>query len=239
MRAKTINEFERGKDPLDAIGIGMRAEMYKFLEEHEGTKHMSGKYGTQSEVDSALLVFACKYGRTDWVKFLLGQNVNVNHWDGAPLKWAMIKGHEDIVKLLKDAGAYDIKDDTIRQIRHKYRKLKESINFERGKNPLDAMNIGNVHQRKIDEIRRAAKILIYDYNSNPKTIMENEPETVFDVAWQGKIGQRKCIYFIGYDFDRKFYYAGIEDPNEPLDQTTNHYKSIGSAMKQIRDWNES
>lgn len=61
--------------------------------------------------------WACEFGRTEIVEFLLDRGVEVNarlrHHGGTGLHWAAFEGHAGVVRLLLDRGAsVDLKDDS-------------------------------------------------------------------------------------------------------------------------------
>ncbi|MFA5154115.1 MAG: ankyrin repeat domain-containing protein, partial [Clostridia bacterium] len=141
-----INKFERGLDPKAAMGTGVRSSIMKFLEEKGELTDEIGEMSAGFS-DSHLLIYCCKYGKTEWVKFLIDQGANVNTGDSIPLEWAVIKEYNDIINILLKAGAkpYSHKVN-FTKIKKSNKKdnftLGESINFERGLDPKDAMDTG-------------------------------------------------------------------------------------------------
>jgi hypothetical protein len=118
--------------------------------------------------------------------------------------------------------------------------VREHISkFERGLDPKDAMQIGDVVKRKLEKIQlellKAARILVYDLNLDPKTIESkisyNNVEVTFDNSLKG-------IFFIGYDNElsdlNNKYYAGFEYDKANGDATCSYYDTIGKCMQRIR-----
>jgi ankyrin repeat protein len=113
--------FERGKDPKDILDIGLRSVIRRFLEEKEGIDK-DGKIS-----DDVLLLYSCKYGKTEWVKFLIDKGADVNCFENGSLKWAVEKKYIDIIDLLLKAGAdsrYLNKEWSYKQEFEKMKKVK-------------------------------------------------------------------------------------------------------------------
>ena len=97
MKAKYVFEtieFERGRDPKKALGIGKWEQIKREFE-----KDWYGDYS-----HGAALAWACSRGKKDTVEFLLLNGVDPNYKEGEPLHNAISRGHAEIVKLLLDKG---------------------------------------------------------------------------------------------------------------------------------------
>ena len=135
--------------------------------------------------------------------------------------------------------------------------VREHINFQRGLDPKDAMQTGDVEGRRREkikeELRRAAKILVYDLKVKKESVKENFDNlrlNSIDIQFKGKFQKypytqffRDCVYWLGYNFITEEYCVGIEvyknlpGPVEPEDESTVHYfKTIGECMNKIRFW---
>jgi hypothetical protein len=150
--------FERGKDPITALGVGIRSSIIKFL--IDNGEFDPDNLDELKISDSQLLVYCCKYGKFDWAKFLIEQGADVNRYEGASLEWASVRNYTDIVDLLLGAGAdpkaifpsFQLKfKESLKNLDNKNKwksirdafKLGESVNFERGKDPMTSMGIGS------------------------------------------------------------------------------------------------
>jgi len=95
VREHIIEKFIEKSDPISDMSIGM--------------KHLIKKWViTETEYDyneKDLLWICAKYGKLEFVKYLLDVGADVHAGDDYALQWASEEGHTDIVKLLLDAGA--------------------------------------------------------------------------------------------------------------------------------------
>ena len=95
MRAKFINEkFVEYSDPVEDLGIGTRKQISKFMKELDA-----------KDTDDNALAECARYGKTEWVKFLLARGANVHAWSDYALRLAAENGHTETVQVLLDAGA--------------------------------------------------------------------------------------------------------------------------------------
>jgi len=177
------SNFERGKDPKEAMNIGMAEKLEEYIGEVNPTAlRDSGKV--------YWLQICAEGGRNDLVEYLLLKGFNPDMNDGAPLKLAASYGKMDVVKTLVKYGAvidrpsespvwtallndhFDIAEYLLQNgakfkgswnhlldnrallypILSKYflqkKKIQESIDFTRGEDPLDSLQIGKVQERK-------------------------------------------------------------------------------------------
>jgi hypothetical protein len=93
-----INEkFVEDSDPVADMGIGIRAQISRWMEEKN-----------QEDTDNNALAECAEHGKLDWVKFLIAAGANVHaKYEGsfAPttaLETAKRKDHQDIVDFLED-----------------------------------------------------------------------------------------------------------------------------------------
>ena len=95
VREHIIEKFIEKSDPISDMSIGM--------------KHLIKKWViTETEYDyneKDLLWICAKYGKLEFVKYLLDVGADVHASDDTALRWASEEGHTDVVKLLLDAGA--------------------------------------------------------------------------------------------------------------------------------------
>ncbi|MDQ2974260.1 MAG: ankyrin repeat domain-containing protein [Acidobacteriota bacterium] len=87
-----------------AAGVGRLDVVKSFFDEHGHLKPPA----TQQQMKDGF-TWACEFGRTSVVDFLLRSGMEVNaklrHHGGTGLHWAALEGHADIVKLLLARGA--------------------------------------------------------------------------------------------------------------------------------------
>jgi hypothetical protein len=141
-------KFERGNNPLDAMDIGMTPERAwdniavgdKFRYDPKGTGNIPGKYIIITGLTKSTYNIDVKYkGWNTAEEMTIGKNSQTNK-----LGWSI---------------SYNFFLEHFRYLGHE--DLKESINFERGKNPLDAMDIGSNSKYIYDNLKDG-DILIYD-----------------------------------------------------------------------------
>lgn len=117
--------------------------------------------------------------------------------------------------------------------------VKEHINFERGLDPKDAMQTGDVLFRKREkikeELRKAVEILVYDLQISPMSVSENFDGESTEIEFKGLMytstKMRLCIYYIGWDHS---YYTGFAYPDGHT--SSGHYDTIEEAVNKIRWW---
>jgi ankyrin repeat protein len=80
-------KFERGKNPIEVLEIGMEEELQKFLQR---IHQISDKRHHQ-------LLYAVLFGRTDFVEYLLSKGITPNQ---EMLRIAINREWADIIKIL-------------------------------------------------------------------------------------------------------------------------------------------
>jgi ankyrin repeat protein len=151
-----INEkFVEDSDPVADMGIGIRAQISKFMKEIN-----------EEDTDENALAECAKAGKLDWVKFLIAAGAHVHFINDYALRWASRNGHLEIVKELLKAGA-DVHTDNDWALRYasdnghlevvkvlrdhiakekkvKKRTVRESLNekFVEDSDPVADMGIG-------------------------------------------------------------------------------------------------
>ena len=97
MRAKFINEkFTQDSDPIADMNIGMI---------HEIKLWMKSVLDEPFKNKDDALVYSARYGKLDFVEYLLAIGADVHVIDDSALRWASNYGHTKVVKLLLAAGA--------------------------------------------------------------------------------------------------------------------------------------
>ena len=119
--------------------------------------------------------------------------------------------------------------------------------FVRGaENPLDSLEVGRVKERNFARImvqlKQAVKIIIADYNLDPKTMEGNTTKDHVFVSFEGKketvIGvKHPGIYWLGWDTGeitgKTGFYAGVEDMNTN-EVWESHNETLGECMNKLR-----
>ena len=150
MRARTINEynFERGLDPKEAMGIGLQSQFIKWMNKLRLGKGVGSINLKQLFVSGPcnLKLEIIYYGQPSIFSNHITQfppktffKVDITHIN--PESWRRIANlwinpeYDNLIINCFDKEGY----------------IKESVNFERGLDPKDAMNIGDVEGRKKEE----------------------------------------------------------------------------------------
>jgi hypothetical protein len=90
-----INEkFVEDSDPVTDMGIGIRAQISRWMKENRWT-----------DTDDNALVTCAWVGKLEWVKFLIAAGTNIHIDIEKALRNASYKGHLEVVKELIKAGA--------------------------------------------------------------------------------------------------------------------------------------
>jgi len=91
-----INEkFTQDSDPIADMNIGMMHQIKLWME----SKDIPFK-----DKDNAL-AYSAKYGKLDFVEYLLAAGADVHAENDRALRWASDNGHTEVVKVLLTAGA--------------------------------------------------------------------------------------------------------------------------------------
>lgn len=101
--AESLYEFERSGNAKRTMGIGMDAQIRKFVES-KGYLIPDGQPGQSWKKREPLWVCS-KFGATDFVRHLLMSGADPTSHDSAALRHACGHGFEEIVAMLLDAGA--------------------------------------------------------------------------------------------------------------------------------------
>jgi hypothetical protein len=166
--------FQRGGDPKYSIGIGLiKTITDEMLEDVERGKYWN-KYGTRI---GELLTWATSKDKAEYVKYLLDHGAKdfVHMDDEGPLRTAVNHSNTEILRMLLDAGANpkiygnylitygspEIIEEYKnwrrgRDKRRKENRISESMDFQRGGNPYDRLDIGNEELRILKKLRRIA-----------------------------------------------------------------------------------
>jgi len=96
MRAKLIYEkFTEDSDPIADMNIGMMHEIKLWME----------SIGESFRNKDHALACSAKYGKLDFVEYLLVAGADVHTYDDSALRLASNNGHTEVVKVLLAAGA--------------------------------------------------------------------------------------------------------------------------------------
>lgn len=174
-------EFERGKDPKSVLRLGKLQQIYKA---------MSGDNWSKDEDINDALQWSSSQGNLKDVIFLLELGADPTEDDSTAFIEALEADHYDVADLFVDRNLidpvkllryfkqfqkdYPWSDHIIQYLKHRMsRDIKrnfanESINFERGKSPKEALNIGT--SRMIPEnwehLKRDLSPYLIDYTFN-------------------------------------------------------------------------
>jgi len=151
---KEALEFERGKDPKQSIGLGVKEQIRREINQEwypdrYGADQWDGNYNTA-------LTWAAEKGRLDYIKWLINQGADIRNNDNEPIKQAASFGQKDVVVYLIDHGADPLAGNgypilaakfagypaLAELIKLKAGEIKESLEFERGRDPKETMDIG-------------------------------------------------------------------------------------------------
>ena len=177
-----VNEkFTEDSDPIHDMGIGMDELIKRFIEEE--TANIYNK--------KDLLWICAKYGKTEFVKYLLEKGYNVHANDDCALRWASDNGHTEVVKVLLNAGAnvHTIDDyalrwasenghiETVKVLKdwiakEKKNRVKESLNEkfteDEESNPIHDMGIGDPLGIAGSYLQKYAEEKGYDFQYNKR-----------------------------------------------------------------------
>jgi hypothetical protein len=148
MKAKFVNEsvnFERGQDPKDAMGLGERSRLKKIFKEMIYYLELTGvAYVEEEEGEGPLFLFRGPgSGVLSSVKRELKKH---GIWDYFENQYFSKKHGDTFVYFyLKPESVSILKDMNI----HWRDRMDESLNFERGQEPRDAMGIGKKHDPEV------------------------------------------------------------------------------------------
>ena len=99
--SQRVFEFERGKRPKEAMGLGMDVQIKNFIEKE--TRYRV-KSQWRYQIKEPLWVCS-RYNKPLFVRHLLDAGEDIHANNDAALRWACGMGHTEVVKLLLDAGA--------------------------------------------------------------------------------------------------------------------------------------
>lgn len=146
-RKRKINEeFIEYSDPIKDIGIGVEQQVKNFM------KSINQEYN----LDSALVECA-RFGKLEFVKYLLNAGADVHAYNDYALSYAAFNGHTKVVKVLLNAGANvrarnnlalywantNGHDDIVKIIiNHIAKQIKINEKFSKESDPIRDMGIG-------------------------------------------------------------------------------------------------
>ena len=185
MRARLVLEtldFERGGDPKKSLQIGDAATYQKIADK---MKNDGWTPNDPYQSDSAI-GWAVEYGNLEYAKFLLDRHGLPQEDAGTLISWASQADFIEMVELLlshkPDPHKLDyalrmaVGNDPIWEVINNYieeAKVHESVNFERGQEPKEAMKIG-----KNRLVKKGEPITIYFQGEPMDAIaLEDEEET--------------------------------------------------------------
>jgi hypothetical protein len=123
-------------------------------------------------------------------------------------------------------------------------------------NPLDSLSVGRIKARNFERImvqlKQGVKIIMADYDLDPKTMEGHTAEDKVFVSFEGKdekvnipdaygdnnIGKKNAgTYWLGWDTGEETgktgFYAGLEDLNT-AEVWESHNETIGECMNKLR-----
>jgi len=246
--------FERGADPKASMRIGHYARAQEFMDFVR--KELSWNNPTIEMTDDGNFVYDCAPGNS-----VIGE-----------LKRVVEKfGWKDVIKVNKDPDDWASRSYDDGADRHYYvlkfkkdKKLKESINFERGMDPKDSMKLGDVAGRKMkvayEQIKGAINRMIVTWwggveilhqKSNPyMRIKEKVHKEYIQIGIENQVGESTYLYYLVYvpdpDDDLSHWAAGYEihhkskygySPNvKAQEQDEIPYDTLEDAINKMEYW---
>jgi hypothetical protein len=107
-KSQKIYEFEKGKDPKEAMGIGLINSIKDWMRKntHYNVDEKPAQYSWRKPPTVYSLLWLCvKHDKPEWVKALLKRGMDVHENNDAALRWACGWGMKEMVGILLDAGA--------------------------------------------------------------------------------------------------------------------------------------
>ena len=220
MRAKKVYEnldFERGKDPKDALGIGIRGQL----------KYIDYEYNFDDVLEWTYpgLLFQLKpvenKGRT-WVLYAYDGKDNPANLGQLILS--------DIPDMPEDRLIKYTEDEIVKYLRN---RLNESQNFERGQDPKSQLGVGREDIRIIQKIQPFLDKFRFREEAGSVDLEGNRPSEIVKVwsRYHRVLGvSRKFQWFkLGKDEEGKYYfspYNGLEKFGPDMDyDLDNWYKN--------------
>jgi ankyrin repeat protein len=105
IRESLVEKFVEDSDPITDMGIGMRAQISRWIEKTVEYKIRKQNGEKNIDGDDVALATCADYGKLNWVKLLIDRGADVNLDNGYALRWASAHGHLEVVKELLKAGA--------------------------------------------------------------------------------------------------------------------------------------
>jgi hypothetical protein len=241
--------FERGKDPKETMNVGLRSQSLQI----EGVYYRSGKSHngkgkwrriSDEQADELLQNMDLKHVDAFAVKHFPEEYQNVTAYHSLATlkdseymeryKWILFNGKYYRIPRLSDPESEFFKN--------------ESVSFERGKDPKDAMDIGDKYARIESKILQAIESLIKEYGLDMGSINMTEDSQVdnsmITYEFDGRprflyYGDKKLkhTYYISYWFVEDVFFAGCIE-NQYLGTLQNEAKTIELAKKYLREFLE-
>ena len=219
--------FERGVDPKTSMRIGYyyarSQEFMDFIKEE-----MSWNDPVIEMTDDGNFTYHCLPGNS-----VIGE-----------LREAVEKfGWKDVIKVNKDPDDWGSRHHDDGSTRHYYvlkfkkdKKLKESLNFERGSAPMDSMEIGRVNERKMkiayNQIKEAIEKMAVEW-WGPE-ILTQEDNTYFRI--REKVTEDFMEIGIEHQPDRwKYFYYLVYVLNPDEGEGETHW-AAGYNFKKVGGW---